>query len=236
MADEYSAMPSGGNGSSVTKFLTVVAVLAVLASGIGFFSTLSSLRSAGYASSDEGNVTFEIESKIDISFITNLINWSTGYVNTSGPAPCVAPVDAQLATDPTGLPEDGSSPPGIFCGVNWIPQLQGLTLQSDSNQDINISLSSTEDASTLLDGLGNFMWKFSDNETGTCQGNFDPALIVYTEIIAGSGVILCNQTDWNTGSDALDIDFLVNISDQASVQGEKTAVITATAIRSEVQN
>jgi len=225
-----------------TNLLMVVAVLAVLASGIGVVMSLVALPSAGYASSDLGNVTFEIESLISVQFTNNLINWSTGYVNTTGPSPCVNGVEAQLATDVTGEGAPAGTgvngPIGVFCGIGWQPQLQGLTLASLSNQDINVTLTSDSNAITLIDGVGNnfgsnFRWKVSDNKTSTCNSAFNP--LSYSEIVQGQNVIACDSMNFENTHNAFDIDFYVNISDQAAQIGYQKAVITATAERSDTQ-
>lgn len=224
-------------GSS--NVLMVIAVVAVAVATFGFvFNILGVGQSTGFASNDGGNVTFEIESSVHINFTNNIINWSTGYVNTSGPAPCLPNVEAQLATYTVG---EASDPSGIFCGVNWQPQLQGLTLQSDSNQDIRVNLSSNQNATTLIDGAGNnfgsnFRWRVSNNESGACNdGAYQPQPATYSEIVINTNVTICDSLNWGPTNDSLDIDFLLNISDQASLLGYQTAVITALAERG-VQN
>ena len=225
-----------------TKFLTVVAILAVVLSAVNVVR-VADLRSAGYASSREyGNVTFEIESRILITFTNNLVNWSTGYVDTDGtPTECGPGVEAQLATNTTNGSSGNllaSNPSGSKCGISWIPRLQGLTLRSDSNQDIVVTLNSDQNALNLIDGgvtiptnKSEFQWMVQNNATGTtCEGRMYP--LNYTDIVAGTNVTICNDMDWADGvSDTLDIDFLVNISSYATVLGERRAVITATAER-----
>lgn len=224
-----------------TNMLIVVAVLAVLASAFGVVMSLTVLPgSTGYAASDAsdiGNVTFEIESLIIVQFTNNIINWSTGYVNTSGISPCVGggSFEAVLSTD---IAAPGSFGSTIFCGVNWVPQTQGLTLESLSNQDINVTLTSDSNATTLIDGVGNnfnsnFRWVVSENETGSCNSAPNPA--AYTEILIGQDVVVCDSMNFDQGSKAIDIDFEVNISEKAAQLGYQKAVITATAIRSDNQ-
>lgn len=228
---------SGSSSGSVTTLLMVVAVIAVAVAAFNVYR-VAQTSATGFASSDRGNVTFEIESQIHIIFTNNLINWSTGFVDTDGtPSLCIPGVEAQLSTDPTG---EASSPTGIFCGVNWIPVLQGLTLQSASNQDILVNLTSNQNALNLIDGGtsfgSSFQWKVSNNKTNTC--NIDGtglAPTTYTEIVQNGNVTICNSMNWGPGNNALDIDFLVNISSSASVTGERRAIITATAERG-IQN
>jgi hypothetical protein len=236
MADPmYSG--SGSSSSGITTLLMVVAVVAVAVAGFNVYQ-VAQKSTTGFASSDRGNVTFEIESQIHIIFTNNLINWSTGYVNTTGPSPCTTGVEAQLSTDPAG---QASSPSGTFCSVSWIPVLQGLTLQSDSNQDIRVNLTSDQNATTLIDGVGNnfgsnLQWKVSNNKSDTCNINGTGlAPTTYTEIALNGNVTICDSMNWGPSNDALDIDFLVNISSSASVLGERKAIITATAERSDFQ-
>ena len=225
---------------SSTNVLMVVAVIAVAVAVFGTIMNFVNVQT-GFASSDLGNVSFQIESKIEIFFTNNIINWSTGYVDIDGtPAVCVAGVEAQLATDPIGAAA-ASSPTGLStCVVNWQSQLQGLTLRSDSNQDIRVNLTSDQNALNLIDGGAsfgsNFMWKVSNNETSTCNSDgtgLQPT--TYTEIVQGANVTICESMNWDFPNDALDIDFLVNISSSASVLGERKAIITALAERG-IQN
>lgn len=228
------------NSSSGTNVLMIVAVVAVAVSLIGVFSQFST-QHTGYA--EFGNVTFQIESVIAINFTNSLINWSTGYVNTTGPAPCTGggSFEAVLSTDTSKTGSFGSP---VFCGVNWQQQNQGLTLQSDSNSDINVTLTSDIDANALIDGglsLGsNFRWVVSNNETGTCNTagagheiGLNPT--TYTEIIQDAEVVVCDSMNYDQGANALDIDFELNISEASTVVGEREATITATAEKSFVQ-
>jgi hypothetical protein len=229
------------DSNRITTLLMIVAVVAVGISAFNVFNTLQ-LKSAGYASSDRGNVTFEILSNINVIFNNSIINWSIGYVNTT--SPCPSPVEAQLTTNATGPGMRALPATGIYCGVGWIPQLTGLTLQSDSNVDIKVNISSNQNALNLIDGgnnyapyASNFQWKVFNNETNSCNttiGAIGP--LTYTEIVAGQNVTLCDVLNWGNNNDIITIDFLLNISSSTSVLGERKAIITASAERSTLQD
>lgn len=216
-----------------TKALMGIAVIAVIASAVNLFTFLT-VGTTGYASIDSGNVTLEIQSKIDINFTNRIINWSSGYVNNSGPAPCTVGVFATLDTNNSVNP--------IICGATpgWQPQTQGLVIQSDSNKDVTLNLTSTQNASSLIDNnlvlvpASTFKWRASDftvggDVAGACTGVASPAS--YADIVANQQVTICNNFNWENTFDELEIDFQLNISPQAPPQaGYRTAVIQATAI------
>ncbi len=211
--------------SGVTKVLMVVAVLAVITSVIGVFSTLN-LKSSGFASSGQGNVTLEIQQVISLNFTNNLINWSSGFVNTS----CGTGLYAILDTNNSASP--------IICGTGWQTQNRGLILTTfGSTLPIAVNLTSNKNASLLLDNGANFgsafMWKLSEfnitdgSEPSTCDGTLTPTS--YTPIQTNQVVRVCNQTQFNPDKDELRIDFQLNVSNNAPAQtGYRTATITAT--------
>lgn len=231
----------------LTGVLMVVAVIAVVVSGINLINNVA-LSQTGRASTTPGNVTLEIQSIIDINFTNNIINWSSGYVDSDGtPTECTSISEAQLATNTVNGSAGNSlasNPSGIKCGVGWIPRLQGLTLQSDSNQDILVNITSNQNAFNLIDNgvaltpPSEFQWMVQENETGSCEAGATTGRLYptnYTNVVQGVAITICNDFDWGPTTDALDIDFLVNISPQATVVGYRTAVMTATAERSATQ-
>lgn len=216
-----------GESSGLTTTLMVVAVLAMVVSGVSVFLNLQK-ASTGFASNiGQGNVTLEIAQLIDINFSRNLINWSSGYVNVT--PPCVSGF-AYLNTN------DSVNP--TICGALWNPQTNGLILEGLSTLPIAINLSSNVNSTTLIDGVGNnygstFRWKVQEfNSAGvseplTCDATLAP--IAYTDIVQGQSVRVCNQTNFQSDRDELRIDFWLNISQSAPAQtGYRTAVITAT--------
>lgn len=209
-----------GESSGVTNILMVVAVIAVVISAFGLFASLDVFKGAGYATSDVGNVTFEIASNVDIAFTTNIINWTSGYINNV--APC---------GDWAILNSNGTN----ICAVNWRTVTQGLTLESRSSVDINVTLTSNRGINDLigLTSVPGFMWKVDENESRTCNnvagGWYGPT--TYTEIVAGTPVKICESMNYGTSNNALDIDFQVNITKNAIVTDYRTAVITASAQR-----
>jgi hypothetical protein len=205
--------------SSITGLLMVVAVVAVVASAIGLFASFDKFSGSGYASSDTGNVTFEIASNIDINFTRDIINWSSGYVNTTGPAPCDGTNQYAI------LNSNGTN----YCAAGWATISQGLIIESLSSVDVNLTLTSNANITSLTSAPGQFQWRVTDNESTSCTGG--PAPSTYTEIVAGVPTLVCNDLNWEPSTDSLEIDFLVNISKDAVVQQYRTATITAQAER-----
>ena len=208
---------------NTTNLLMVLAVVAVVASAVAVVYHLPTSQT-GMASTTPGNVTLEIAQVLDINFTRQIINWSSGYVNTS------CGTNAILDTNNTASP--------IICGSSWAPQTNGLILESLSSLPIAINLSSTANASTLIDGGNNlgstFRWKVQEfnfagvGEPLTCDATLAPT--VYTDIQSTGQIRICNNTRYESDRDELRIDFQVNISQLApALVGYRTAQITATA-------
>jgi hypothetical protein len=214
----------------LTSFLMVIAVLAVVISAVNLFSNLA-LFSTGYASSDQGNVTLEIESKIDVNFTQRALNWSLGYVDPAQPY-------AYLTS--TGILQNN---------ISWLNVSNGLVIESLSTQNITLNLSSNKDALNFLDNgqvvspsPSNFSWRvnqvttddtgpgvLAQGEPGTCSG-LGQALnpTVYETIVQGVNRTVCGNMSYLTTSNSIEIDFALNISVGAP-PGPKNVTITATA-------
>jgi hypothetical protein len=212
-------------GSSATKFLMVVAILAVAISLISFISNYASYRASGFASVDTGTANLTILSKIDINFTVWEVNWGTGYVNVTD-----GEVNATLNTE------------GVMEGTGWDHVTQGLVLESLSNQNVTINLTSSNDALGFIDTDSDhgstYMWKITEEESGSCGSNGVPgsdlnsSLLTYKTVANVAtypdGVIICDNFYWGQSANELLIDIEVNVSADA-LPGERGSIITATA-------
>jgi len=217
-------MPSN-IGSNTTKFLMVVAILAVAISLISFISNYASYKSSGFVSVDTAKANLTIESKIDINFTVDGVNWGTGYVNV---------------TD--GLTNATLNTEGDMGGTGWNHVTQGLVLESLSNQNVTINLTSSNDALGFIDTDSDhgstYMWKITEDEVGSCGPNGVPgsalnsSLLNYKSVADATsypdGVVVCNNFYWGVSKNQLLIDIQVNVSADA-LPGARGSIITATA-------
>lgn len=209
------AMGGGmSTGTKVTGVLMVVAVVAVAVAAFNFFTILA-FKPTGHAT-DQGNATLEIESQIVINFTVDLIDWGIGYVNSSASY-------AELNTE------------GLMTGTGWQTVTQGLVLESTSNENVTVNLSSDVNADEFIDGgfgtgLSTFEWKVSDNEANSCSTGAQPS--GYADVTTTDTVICSNLLFGAEGTpepNTLLIDLQLNITKSTATVGTKKAVLTATA-------
>ena len=195
-----------------SKLLTVVAVFAIAFAAVNLLITMDKVgKLTGYAVNDSGTANLTIIEDININFTVDLINWSSGGV--------LSPNDwAYLNSE------------GVMLNnFSFENVTDGLRLQSDSNVNISVNLSSSLDALNFLDGgivraiPSSFQWKMNDYEAGTCP-TLTPTS--YTGV-STAGIEVCQNFGYDTPQDTIEIDLAVNISRQAPT-GVKGVVITAT--------
>ena len=201
-----------------TKTLTLVAIIAVALAAFNLIITMDKVGElTGYASDDEGNATLEIVESIDIRFDVNLIEWGSGYVNTT------------LGTNAT-LDTLGNN--ARWVNQSGYPVTQGLVLENVGNVNASIDLSSSDNAATFIGGFvtpPEFQWNITNNETGSCEGGVLIADNVWADV-STSPVTVCNKLlagplvgyDQNS----LLIDLRILIPSDAGL-GTRTATITA---------
>jgi hypothetical protein len=220
MAEEFS-----GIGSGVTSALMVIAVIAVVISAISVITIIVKQDAiSGYTFQESGNATIIIEGVASINFTHYLINWSNGGVNSSAPG-CGGGV-ASLSTEA----------PHLLCTYGWLNVTKGLVIENNGNTNVNITLRSTQDATSFIGGPSAiFQWKLNqiatddygltDGETGSCVSGL---LAAWTNVALTDTVVCSNLTSVDS-ADELEVDLRLNISTGA-VLGSKVDVITATAI------
>lgn len=209
---------------NTTNLLMVLAVVAVIASAVVLVNNVAISRT-GMASSDTGNVTLVIESKIDINFTNSLLNWSIGNVD---PAQSWAYLNSEGVN---------------INNLSWLNVTRGLVLQSDSSMNLTVNLTSNKNAFNFLDSgvvvspPSQFLWKVNmnqtfdygadiDGEVGSCNASLTP--LVWTAVPT-TNVSICSNFGFADAADELEIDVALNISKNAPV-GPKNVTLTATAM------
>jgi len=157
---------------------------------------------------DSGTVTFEITETVDISFTTSNLDWGAGSVN-SGEASATLDSNASTVTD-------GS----------WNATGGELILENIGTEDVSLTLNSSVNASTLIDGSSSsFQWLVTDIGAGSCVNN---TMTSFTEIDT-SITTVCDAFYATAAKDDLKIDFKLVIPSDTLLEGSQSATITAIA-------
>jgi len=187
-----------------SNLLTTLAVIVVITTLLTLIVTVNKIGMTGKAT-DTATANFTINSAASISFITNVVNWGSGSVDE-------IPTAAYLYTNGTVV--DGT----------WNSVSQGLTLQNDGNVNVTVSLTSSKAAADFVGGTNpEFKWLVSENESNSCSSGLNPTS--WTAVSTGSTTI-CSNMSYDDSKDALDIDLMVKVPEDAI--GTKGCVITAT--------
>ena len=157
---------------------------------------------------DSGTVTFDIVETVDISFTTSILDWGAGSVN-SGEASATLDSNASTVTD-------GS----------WTPNGGELILENIGTEDVSLTLNSSVNASTLIDGSSSsFQWLVTDIGAGSCVNN---TMTSFTEIDTNITTV-CDVFYATAAKDDLKIDFKLVIPSDTLLDGQRSATITAIA-------
>lgn len=157
---------------------------------------------------DSGTVTFDIDETVDISFTTSNLDWGAGSVN-SGEASATLDSNASTVT-----------------GGSWNVTGGELILENIGTEDVSLTLNSSVNASTLIDGSSSsFQWLVTDIGAGSCVNN---TMTSFTEIDT-SITTVCDAFYATAAKDDLKIDFKLVIPSDTLLEGARSATITAIA-------
>ena len=173
-------------------------------------SAIMPLVVANVTDADSGTVTFEITETVDISFTTSNLDWGAGSVN-SGEASATLDSNASTVT-----------------GGSWNATSGGgeLILENIGTEDVSLTLNSSVNASTLIDGSSSsFQWLVTDIGAGSCVNN---TMTSFTEIDT-SITTVCDVFYATAAKDDLKIDFKLVIPSDTLLEGARSATITAIA-------
>lgn len=187
------------NKTEVVSYVAIAVIVVSLAS-IG-------LELTGRAV-DYGYVNVNITSSAAIDFITEEVDFGSGYVWAN----------ATQAGGGATLYTNGTVHNGTFTGSS-----QGLVLSNVGNQNLNVTLKSNATAATFIGSNAEFQYLITNNTVGACQGQAQG--VSYTEF-SNSDVLVCGNL--STSSRVIDIDVRLYIPGTAT-PSLKNALITATA-------
>ena len=212
-----------------TNLLFIIAIVAVLIVFVNFSITLTRLQNLRTAitglAGTLGYVNVTVSTVSAIEFTNDTLNWGSGVVNTTGGCN-----NATLTTNYTA----GS----VTCG-NWSTAVRGLTIENTGNLNVSISLNSSQTAAQLFGGTAArqaFQWNITAVKGGSCLngtcGTTSPqntTLATWYDVNITTGQVICDCMPWNPTKDLISIDILLKVPDDATVTGQRSATITATA-------
>ncbi len=197
------------------KTLAWLLIGSIVVSLLGTFSALNRLQQLGVTGAATGIAKVNISSTASIIFSVDTVDWGTGYVNTTtGGNNCT------LYTDGTSNGDDCEG----FSTVT-----QGLILENNGNQVVNVSIASDKDAAAFIGGSNpspEFKWKFSENEQGSCTSQGSTGWTDWADV-STTAITLCNSFDYVDTNDTIKIDLYVLIPYTAT-PGERQATLTVT--------
>ena len=196
--------------------IVTIAVVAVLASFVGLLMNYGSLSDfnnlfTGFAT-ENGTVNVTISSITSVTIFSangtegnTALNWGTGSFTTAGQP-------AYLISNGTLVNSNG-----------WDQVDEGFIIQNNGNVDVNLNLSSSDNATNFIGGTDPlFQFNLTNNETGSCtnqtvRGVYDGNDFSETEIS------LCEPLESDGTTDSIRLDVLLRIPADAS--GTKGTIV-----------
>jgi len=197
---------------SIDNIFMIIAIIAVCFAAFNLAITINKIGDfkslTGYVL-DTGTANLTIEAAAVINFTNEVINWGAGHVNETL-------TSATLTTE------------GVMNGTDWNNITSGLVLENIGNVNVTLNLTSSNNAASFIGGdtvSPEYQWKFSENETGSCDATIN--ITTYTNVNTDAGgTHACINLGYDT-LDTLIIDLRLLIPSNAI--GTKGSVITATA-------
>ena len=199
--------------SNKTLALFLVAAIVVsLAGTIISLNKLGQVTTTGFAATDTGTATLQVNSTTSIFFSIDSINWGSGYVNGSY-------INCTMGSD---------NKRSLGC-VGFTTVAQGFVLENDGNKNVTVELVANATAAQFIEGSTGggpeFLYNVSNNETDACD---TPAPAALTAVnTSAPGTLICDIFHF-IDADTMRIDVEINIPSD-SPPGVKIAEFTATA-------
>ena len=166
-----------------------------------------------------GTANLTIESRAQINFTTNIIDWGSGAVDSGQE-------NATLNT--------AGGAANITNG-NWTGNTAGLVIENIGNINVSIDIKTGKTASTFIGGSSSsYQYNVTNIEAGSCANvtGFNLGLF-YDVNITDPGTGVCSDFTYNDTRDTIRIDIKLVIPSDASQTGSAIGdviTVTATAI------
>lgn len=192
----------------ITNALMFIAIVAVALAGINLILTINKVGDfkvlSGFAT-DTGTANLTIQSNVQINFTTENITWGTGNV-------------------PTGWDNCELTTTGTMNCTGFSTVSSGLILENIGNENVNLSLYASKDATTFIGAGATFQWNTSEAEASSCPPGLN--ITSWTDVTTTMQPS-CDNFTFDT-TDTLEIDLRVVIPNTASKE-EKVVTIIANA-------
>lgn len=215
--------------------LLVVAIVAVLASGLAFFLAyggINSLKDVFLTPSGSGTVTVSIVENAEVTFTTSGIDYGGGFIPTGDGAETID-TEAGPASTPNGhwnrdfnLPNTGDGGDGLT---------GGFVMENTGNTNVEIKVSGSATAASFIGGTApSFQYKVKEDPAAllACPVVNQVAGVfgIYQDVLtAVPGVLVCDRFLYdNTGPDSLLMEIRMVIPENADtdLSPPDSAVIT----------
>lgn len=197
----------GKNKIDITSLIGYIAILVIIISlaNIG-------IRLTGRVV-DTGVVNVTIESRTNINFTTDFINFGSGQVDPEQTSETLTTVGGGT-TGGTG---------------NWSGTGDNFIIENIGNVNVTLQLYSGKDADDFLGGTSPvYQYNVSNNEANSCTES-NATLGAWEDVNKTSpGTIICDPLDFEDSRDLITIDIKLTIPSDAN-PGEQTDTFTATA-------
>ena len=195
--------------------LALTVITAIVLIGLIGFNEMK-ITGAQAAQTQSGLVNVTIAGATNIRLLVNSTNFGSGYVNASHDS---AEIESRVPTK-----------------INWINDTgpfnpQSMELENNGTQVANVTIKADSSPAEFIGGGTGAIpdpaqyFKGTENETGACLSGVTST---YTDLQNDTEIILCEQFNYQSSTNALDIDFNLTIPVDTPA-GEKTNLITFTA-------
>lgn len=215
------------------KSLLIIAVIAVIVSGVVLVMTYSNLFAFErilLAPSGTGTVEVTITENAEVTFTTALINWGAGFIPTDDGAETL---DTEVGT--------ASLPNGHWNRASNLPQATsggddgsgGFVMENTGNSNVELRISGNKDADSFIGGTSpSFEYKMIDDPSEPLACPVINQVIWNTYTAVGTttpGDLVCNRFLYdNFGSDLIQMHIKVVVPENAALDSSAdTTIITA---------
>jgi hypothetical protein len=167
----------------------------------------------GFATSPNATARLNLTGTTSITFVQDVIDWGTGYVNTSEATTC------NLTT--IGIPGHR-----FGCG-NFTGQPGPLELENDGNQVVNVTLVLSETPGDWI-GVGTLAFANATENASNTLTACTTGLLTSLTAINTTPITICEAFRYEADQDALDIGLAIQFQSSAP-PGEKVVEVIATA-------
>ena len=201
------------------NILSIFAIFILILSSFNFLFVVvkSNKDLTGHATSF---VNISISPLLEINLSQNIVNWSSGTVNSGN-------LNATLYTNGSG---DGFVLRGNWTGVG----VRGFVVENVGSINCSLNIEAGKNASALFSSFSNsnqqYQWNVSNKESGAClNATGGPGWNTWVDVnTTSSGTKICNSFGYLDNSDEIYIDVLLTIPSDAQNIGSVSDTISVT--------